>query len=784
MKQAVTNFAIKRPWVVIALAVAVTVFFAAQFPNIQIDTDPENMLPADEPTRLFHAQTREDFNLYDFVAVGVVQEPTAFTPDLLNRIYSITAEIEQIEGVIVDDILAPSTVDDIRQGAGGLIVIEPLMEDEIATSEEAAYIHSRILDNPILKGKLASDDGQAIALFIPIEDKHMSHRIAGEIQSIIDRLGGDAEYHIAGLPLAEDSFGSEMFAQMAYSAPAAMAIIFLLLLAFFRKMKIILAPMVVAMMAVIWAMGLLILSGFTVHIMASMIPIFLIPIAVLNSIHLISEFHDRYKKYKHKDATIRHAVNELFAPMLFTSMTTVAGFISLALTPIPPVRVFGVFVAFGIAVAWFLSLTLNPAIGMLISSKSLRNFGASDDNHSLLARAMHRVRDFSSRHNKGVIATAAVVVVIAAVGLNMIVVNDNPVKWFKQSHPIRVADNTMNAHLAGTYMNYLVLEADEDDRMKDPDVASYIESLQRELEKDEIVGAATGLPDIVKKVRYELFSGDKTKMILPETRDEIAQMLFMFEMSGGNPDDLFKFVTPYYDRANVWVQLKNGDNQAVSRVVERGNQFIADNPPPMGVNIRWAGLPYINIEWQRQMVDGMRWSLLSSFGVVFLMMIGLFRSIKWGLISVLPLTLTIMAIYAFIGYIGKPYDMPVAVLSSLTLGLSVDFAIHFIQRIRTIYARTGDFRTAYNEIFEGAGRAIARNVLVIAIGFVPMLFSSLVPYITVGAFFLAIMLVSGLVTMLLLPALSYTFRRALFPAVETNDNETAVDSTVAPQTSK
>ncbi|RME23764.1 MAG: hypothetical protein D6800_09415, partial [Candidatus Zixiibacteriota bacterium] len=163
-------------------------------------------------------------------------------------------------------------------------------------------------------------------------------------------------------------------------------------------------------------------------------------------------------------------------------------------------------------------------------------------------------------------------------------------------------------------------------------------------------------------------------------------------------------------------------------------------------------------------VSGMGKSLASSYIVVFIMMIFLFRSFRWGFISMLPLTITIMAIYGFIGYVGKPYDMPVAVLSSLTLGLSVDFAIHFIERFRMIYKRRQNFRDSFHEIFEGAGRAISRNVLVIAIGFVPMLFSSLVPYITVGSFFLAIMLVSGLVTMLLLPAITRTFSKRLFPA--------------------
>ncbi|MFH1687544.1 MAG: MMPL family transporter [bacterium] len=778
MKHKLTDFSIKHPWWVIGIAVAITAFFAFQFPNIVIDTDPENMLAEDAPVRLFEHQTKEEFGLSEFIAVGVIAEPTAFTPRILNNVFRITEQLSEIEGVIVQDIMAPATVDDIKQGAGGALVIGPLMEDEISSQAEANYILGRINNNPILKGKLASADGKALAIMIPIESKDMSYRIAGEIKELTAKYGGDEEYYIAGLPMAEDSFGSEMFAQMAYSAPAAMLIIFLLLWMFFKKTKIIIAPMVVAMMSVIWSMGLLILTGNTVHIMSSMIPIFLIPIAVLNSIHIISEFHDHYKKHKHRDATIRHSINELFVPMLFTSLTTVAGFISLALTPIPPVQVFGVFVAFGIVVAWFLSIMLNPAIAMLISDKTLRNFGKTEDSQGVLGTIMHSFRNFSWRHNGHIILGAAAVAVVAAVGLSLIEVNDNPVKWFKESHPIRIADEIMNRHLAGTYMNYLVVQGDELDRMKDPEVERYMESIQRELEKDPTVGAVSGLPDIIKKVSYELHGADSANAVLPNNQDEIAQMIFLFEMSGGDPDDLFKFVTPDYDRANLWVQLKAGDNKAVSAVVARADRFQAANPPPEGITLRWAGLPYINIEWQRQMVSGMRSSLMGSYVVVLIMMIFLFRSLRWGLISMLPLTITIMAIYAFIGYIGKPYDMPVAVLSSLTLGLSIDFAIHFIQRLRMLHKRTGNFRESFHEIFEGTGQAISRNVLVIAIGFVPMLFSTLVPYITVGSFFLAIMIVSGLVTMLLLPALSKTFSKSLFPVKKAAAPSTKAAATV------
>ena len=152
------------------------------------------------------------------------------------------------------------------------------------------------------------------------------------------------------------------------------------------------------------------------------------------------------------------------------------------------------------------------------------------------------------------------------------------------------------------------------------------------------------------------------------------------------------------------------------------------------------------------MVAGMLKSLVGAFVVVFAMMALLFRSLRFGLLAMLPLTVTILGVYGLIGWIGKDYDMPIAVLSSLTLGLSVDFAIHFLQRLRSLYAETGSFAAAAQLMFEEPARAISRNGIVIALGFTPLFFAPLVPYITVGAFMASIMAVSGMATLVLLPA--------------------------------
>ena len=128
----------------------------------------------------------------------------------------------------------------------------------------------------------------------------------------------------------------------------------------------------------------------------------------------------------------------------------------------------------------------------------------------------------------------------------------------------------------------------------------------------------------------------------------------------------------------------------------------------------------------------------------------------------IPLTITIAVIYGIIGLAGKDYDMPVAILSALTLGMSVDFAIHFLERARESYKQTGSWEKSVTIMFSEPARAISRNVLVIAIGFLPLLAAPLVPYKTVGIFLCAIMALSGSVTLMVLPSIIRLGEKVLF----------------------
>lgn len=866
-------FSINHPKIITWLMTLITViiismaalpnFYPEKFsflPTIKIDTDPENMLAADEAVRIYNQEMKTEFSLSDIVVVGITntQNPNGvFNTKTLANIYQIAQFSLGLQwpdeknpgktaGVIAVDLLAPSTVDNIEQGGQGAVNFSWLMPEPPKTEAQATLIRDRALKIPFLNGTLVSEDGQALALYLPITSKNVSYQVREQLLAkIADLTEAEEQYFITGLPVAQDTFGVEMFKQMAISAPLAMLVIFLLLWWFFKRLIFVTSPMIVAMVCALSTMGLLIITGHTIHIMSSMIPIFIMPIAILDAVHILSDFFDRYNTIRDKRKTIIHVMNELFTPMLITTLTTIAGFASLALTPIPPVQVFGIFIAIGVFLAWLWSITFIPAFIVSISDEKLASFITTNDvnvqgTKTLMARLLALTGRFTYKHAKLILIVTLALSGVAGYGISKINVNDNPIKWFGETHIIRVADRVLNEHFGGTYMAYLALEVDPDamtnndykpqllarlehaqhvavtdnyansaqifDQVKltianysgdqeslseqinslidqgfnnasdeefdtwdqvqlfidsesqrsqifkQPDTLNYIGELQKFINHLNVVGKSNSLADVVKTVHRELLLGKAEEFRIPDSSNAVAQTLITYQNSH-RPHDLWHFVSPDFRKSSLWIQMTSGDNQDMSYVEEQVAQYIDSHPLPHNLQANWFGLTHINVIWQDKMVSGMFESFAGSFIVVLIMMILLFRSFAWGLLSMLPLTVTVGLIYGMIGLIGKDYDMPVAVLSSLSIGLAVDYAIHFLSRAREYTARFGSWEAAIGPLFSEPAMAIARNAIVVGVGFLPLLAAPLVPYQTVGVFIAAILFMAGVSSILILPAL-------------------------------
>jgi predicted RND superfamily exporter protein len=761
MKKALMNlveFSVNRPKLVVLVTLILTLLLGVQFPKIKIDTDPENMLRENEPIRIFHRDVKKDFGIEELIVLGMVRDDGIFQKDSLEKIKRITDEILKIDGVITDDVISLTLTNNVMAKEGTLHVRPPMVEVP-ESEEQIESLKKEVLDNPLFKDRLVSSDGTGAAIYIPIESKDIAHDVGKNIKAIYEKeIKGPEKYYMAGLPIAEDTFGYEMFLQMGLFAPMAGMLLMIVLFIIFKRISLVMSPMMLAMLSVIWTMGAMIGLGYTVHIMSSMIPVFLMPIAICDSVHILSDFYEKLPKLRNRKETVLQVFEELTKPMFYTSITTAVGFSMLAWADIPPVKVFGLFVASGVMVAWFLSMTFIPAALLLI--KERKPLPAKEEGSQLLGK----IGSFSLGRSKAIVIVGAALFAISVYGVTLLSVNDNPVKWFKKDHPIRVADRVLNELIGGTYISYLVVEGQSEDDIKRPDVMNYIERLQGHLASVPLVGKTTSIADVVKRVNYVLHDENRQYKALPRDKGTIGQYLFLFLMSSA-PDELDNFVDYDFKKANIWVQLKSGDNRDMTAAVKDVENYMKTSPPPEGIRIQWSGLPYLNIVWQDLMVVGMLKATVGSWWIIFILLIIQFRSFWWGLMAMLPLGLSVLFSYGLIGFAGKDYDMPIAVCSTLALGLGVDFAIHFTQRFRDKFRETGDLQSTMQWTMGGEpALAIFRNAIVVGLGFLPMVLATLGPYVTVGLFFGSLAFFAGIITLIFLPALIGTFRKLLLKA--------------------
>ena len=758
-----TNFSIRHPKLVIFLSILVTLAFATQIPRVKTDTDPKNMLPATSEVRVYNDQVEKAFALHqDVMVLGIVNPNTVFNPATLIKIERITNAVFQLKGVVLEDVISFTTADNVIAEENNLTV-QPLLTTIPQTELEIDAFKKSLLENPIWEGRLISEDGKTTAIYIPLEPGANAKLIADQLKEIVKKEKGEEEYYIAGDPVARDTFGAEMFKQMALFSPLAGMIMMVALFLMFGNLSLVFSILAVAFMSITWSMGLLIGLGFPVHIMSSMIPVFLMAIST-DSIHIFNEFYFRFNEIRDKKMAVTDTLDSVGAPVRYTALATAVGFAVLALGGIIPVRVFGLFVAFGTMVIRLMSFTFLPAVMVLQKEEKLLKASQRDSLEKGASVWLGKLGRFALARPKTLLAAGILLLALAIVGINQIRVNNNMVKWFKANSELREADRIMNANLGGTSLGYIVAQANSEGEIVQPANLSYLEAVQQDLGRLEIVGKTTSLADLVKRMHQVMNQDNPEFYRIPEDKKIIAQYLFMFGMAA-KPSSLNNLVDYPFQQANLMVQLKTWDAQAMQEVIDHMNNYQTAHPQA-DLKLKPAGTAYFNLVWNNEVL----YDMVKIFGValilVFLILSLNFRSFKWGLISYFPLIFSILLIYGFIGFIGKDFDMPISVLSTLSLGMAVDFAIHFVKRFKQRYQEQKNLQQALLWTVERPGKGILRNALLFSLAFSVMVFASLTPYITVGIFIAALMMISAFLTLIYLPALIILFQRNLIKGAE------------------
>jgi len=752
-KFSLVEFSVEHPKLVVILTVLITMLFMTQFPKIRIDTNPKSMLPATSDVRVWNDEVEKTFGLYeDMIALGIVNEKGILNKDTLASIQRITDEVLKIKGVAARDVSSFTTIDNVT-AENQTLTVAPLMTQVPEDTIGIEHLRKMLQENPLFLNRIISKDGKTTAIYIPLEKGSNGKEIADRIREIVRKEKGDEKYYIAGDPVARDTFGAEMFKLMAIFAPIAGMVMLFVRYLMFKDLFLSITLMMDAMISIVWSMGLLIGLGFPVHIMSSMAPVFLMAIAT-DSMHIFNEFYFRYRETRDKKKAIIETMRAVSRPVRNTALATAAGFAVLLFMNIVPVRVFGGVVAFGTIALRILSFSFIPAMFTFVKDEKIEKIAHAEDiGTDKTSQFLKKLAGIGTHKPALTVAIGVALVGIALVGIAKTKVNNNMVEWFKKGSDVRVSDTVINQALGGTSLGYIVAIAKEDEYIKTPEAMRYIEGLQRHLEKLPVVGKTTSVVDYVKRINRVIHDDDPKYDVVPETKEMIGQYIFLFSMSA-KPSDLDNVVDYPFKRANIWVQLKTWDATAMQKVINAVDEYKKTNQTPM--EMKPAGNAYFNLVWNHEVLWDMVKGFILALIVVFAILAYDFHSIKWAIVGYMPLLFTILLIYGVLGFIGKDFDMPISVLSCLSLGMAVDFAIHFVSRFRQRLIETAgkeSIKDALHWTAARPGKGIVRNAVLFAASFAVMLFAPLTPYITVGAFIVSMMLLSAIMTIIYLPAL-------------------------------
>jgi uncharacterized protein len=741
-----------HPRITIALFCAVTIAFGLFLPGLELATDGRSLLPPAHPLLKFQAEVDATFSSADFVIVGVAAKDSAslFTPASLAVVERLSRAVEDLPGIDSQDLRSLSTVASPRWLSLGL-ELQPPLDREVRTPGDAAEVREIALGDPLLRRVLVSADGSAAALYAPVaqgtDRRALMHRIEELLAAERERPGAGKAgltLHLLGPTTAESLLGDHVLADLARLLPLAMAAMALLLWVWFRHPAILVVGVGESVMVITWSLGLMGALGKGLSLVTVVMPVILATYCVADTIHVAQRLRDKCVggSREARRAALGETLDEILKPVLFTSLTTGAGFLAFAFSPLPPVRDFGLFCAFGIFSAIGTSLFAVPC-GLLLC-----RFGRAEGElavPALLDRLLQRAMLGASLRPVATLAAMVGVSLVLGAGALRIEIQDSWIDNFKTSSPLVRSDRWFNANFSGSNILNVVVEASPGGACE-AGFLGALSTLQARLAGHSAVGGTLSLTDQLGAVGRTL----EGKARLPRDRREAEQWMLLVRMAGGDKS-LSPYVDPTCSVANLWVFLNRADYRKTSAAVATAEAFTgwpgAQPPRVRFAGDAWLGRLLVDLISRSQGV-----SLLAA--IVFNLLVVWVMLRSWGdsILVILPVTLAVLWNFGLMGWLGMPLGVATSTFSAIALGIGIDFALHWQAKLRLELAAGKSWEEALRGTASSTGGAILLNGIVLICGFGILLLSAVPPNRQLALLLAVNLLACLLMSLLLLPA--------------------------------
>ena len=756
MKSWLSQQVLTHPKRLIIVNVLFTILFAYGLKWLVIDDNIMNMLPKEIESRRVWEEVEAEFGSSEimFIAFGNSGE-SIYHQESFKTVWDLTELIEK--SPYVDEVISISTMNRMDSD-DGFMEVDDLQPNRILSTEAIQDIKIYLDKNPDIKARVIGRSGDFMSVAVrPIDNE--ATLFTKDVLAVTDSLLTDYEVHYAGNSYITGVVPGIIQKDVSSLMGIGIIIMVIMLLANLRNISAVAMVLLIIMMSMVsmlgsmgWIFHLTGIEYFHFSMMNTSMPIVLLTIANSDGVHFITRFFREVRKKRNVNEAVTTSLNALFLPIFLTSLTTAVAFMTLISSPIKHMMGYGIAIAFGILWAWILSITILPSI-IVLKKWDLNSAALSQS--SYLERWIEKLGQKILMVPKRVLTFGAVLVFIVSFGLWKVNVEVNVIKFFKPGNPIRESSEFIDKELTGSMSLLFKTTGD----MKDPHVLNDMLLIQEKAESFPQSNTSISIADVIKSMHKVVMDDDPKFETIPETRGKVNNLFTMYSMSG-DPDDFNSLVDYDYETGLITSLLNSISTKESVEMVAELESFIEEKVTS-DLEIKISGM----VVFLRDFVDLVVRSSFMSIGlsiiIIFIIAWIFFGSIRWGLLSVIPLVSAIILNFGLMGHFEVHLSHMTALLTSIIIGVGVDFAIHYIAEFRRNARRGYSLEEVSVKTTEDVGYPILLDVAS-NMGFAALLFSALIPLNYMGGLMVFAMISTSLGTLTLLATIIEIFKKHLY----------------------
>lgn len=738
------NIIILHRWWFIAVPFILSIIAVVLLLQLKINSDLESYFPSTLPSKISAAKVEEVFGKGEPLML-VFETNDIINPKTLKRIQLLHTDLGHMKEF--DEVISLFSMKNIR-GIDGSMLVDPLINVIPATEQEIEKLKETIRTNELAYKTVVSEDFKHALILLKVAKGGNDKEIISLVTNILHEHPGNEKILMNGMPYLRYETNLKITRDLLILLPLGVLVMVFFLLLSFIEFRGVWLPLGVVIFSTIIAMAMLPAFGWELSLIGVLIPIMMIAIANNYGVHFVAYYqetnalHPRWGMRRIVDQTLKH----LKKPIILTGLTTIVGILGLVTHLMIPARQMGIISAFGVALALLLSLTFIPAaLSLLKKGKVHKEF--KSEQIGFMGSMLEKVSMIIVKNPHKVIAVFSLAFVLLGLGISLLKVAADNDKVLPKKHPYNQTIQIANEQFGGTKFMTLYFDGD----IQDPELLKRMDQYEAELKKESAIGSVTSLATVLKIMSRALNDpGTDGYNTIPNTREAVAQYLLLYSMSG-DPDDFESLVNFDYTKALLNIQFQASSMKTLNHIVNKVESLTANDP----VKPTLSGFSLTDKEMAESIVTGQIWSLVFAIVAIFLLLIWIFKSKVAGFIGIIPLLFAVVGTFGIMGMVGMELNIVTALLSSISIGLGVDYTIHVFWRLKSEFSLGKNSAEAIITTLKTTGRGILINAFSVMLGFSVLYFSAF-PYLKMFASLIILSLLLCLVcALVLIPALCF-----------------------------